>query len=472
MQRQFVHPIQGHDGQELYVVLSAQCTPTVFFDRNAYCIGEFIQNIEDISPFSEDLADDSFIRIFGGYSLLNNHHLPSDIAYCILWKMKGLGLLDESTARNVSRNPVFKDYILKEFRLGEYNPVFDRFVVLSQEYFAQRAMEIINDTETLLRVVHPNAIVELFMYASQNPGIAFTPELIERFEKQWSWTCLINNPAAFKCFTLEFVKRYEGKHFRRDDVVKSRLMANPELIQCYMKDREEIRKVCSNKHSAITLDMLRRCPCLDWDALSENKGIVFTMEMLTEFRTKWNWSKLVDNEVVAALLVQTSEENLITNDLKELISIRMLNKRKREDTKYIITKTKIQYAECVISHSADGTNPVASCKVPDTIIIGDRNVMQISAIADFVDEYLEKGLPEDTRCAICLRQTTAKNISLTMNCFHVFHKECIAKVTNKKCPTCRQHFDNAISWETAHAFLKRKHALEKIESVFSNSVQK
>lgn len=40
-------------------------------------------------------------------------------------------------------------------------------------------------------------------------------------------------------------------------------------------------------------------------------------------------------------------------------------------------------------------------------------------------------------CAICLEKLTNVNIA-TSKCGHMFHLQCVMKVVNKKCPTCRQ----------------------------------
>ena len=48
-----------------------------------------------------------------------------------------------------------------------------------------------------------------------------------------------------------------------------------------------------------------------------------------------------------------------------------------------------------------------------------------------VDEYIHK-------CAICLDNINNINNKKTLECEHLYHKECINKVKNKKCPLCNQ----------------------------------
>jgi len=48
-----------------------------------------------------------------------------------------------------------------------------------------------------------------------------------------------------------------------------------------------------------------------------------------------------------------------------------------------------------------------------------------------IDEYIHK-------CAICLDNINNINNKKTLECEHSYHKECINKVKNKKCPLCQQ----------------------------------
>lgn len=472
---QCVHPIQGHDGQELYVVLSAQCTTSVSINRDALRIEDFIAST-DLSAFHCDIADDAFLDRFA-CCILKNHRLSPAIAQRMLDYMTALlpDRIPWAVSSAFVQNPVFKDYVLKEFSLEKPNPIIGIYSVFSQAYFASRAMEILSDIPSLLSTLPAKALGIIFDCVSANPGIPFTPELIEKFENQWSWESLIKNPVVARCFTPDLVDRY-SHHYTSHQVSNSGLMSNPELLKHHLRliSNPECQQrcfhqqlVCNNTHSAFTLEILRDFEeIINWVYLSGNYGITFSMEMLVEFENEWQWHDLLFNPAVAKCIAQITEEEIrgrlrLEKSKDCLLSLKRIQKPDN-DSKYVITKTKIEKGQCVISLSPDGTDPVASCTIPEMTITGELNVMQIPAIVDCVDEYLQSRLPEDSRCAICLRRAHKTDIVFLMNCVHVFHKECIDKVTNQKCPMCRQQINMKLSWETVHALWKRRHIIESI----------
>ncbi len=53
-------------------------------------------------------------------------------------------------------------------------------------------------------------------------------------------------------------------------------------------------------------------------------------------------------------------------------------------------------------------------------------------LKEMIDE-----LRKTCECPICLEVIQTQDMEIT-NCGHKFHKECLAKVTTNKCPTCRK----------------------------------
>ncbi len=59
-------------------------------------------------------------------------------------------------------------------------------------------------------------------------------------------------------------------------------------------------------------------------------------------------------------------------------------------------------------------------------------------LKEMIDE-----LRKTCECPICLEVIQTEDMEIT-NCGHKFHKECLAKVTTNKCPTCRKK----LKWNT------------------------
>jgi hypothetical protein len=45
----------------------------------------------------------------------------------------------------------------------------------------------------------------------------------------------------------------------------------------------------------------------------------------------------------------------------------------------------------------------------------------------------------DFTCAICLEDIINYNDKKTLDCEHMYHKDCINQVQNNKCPLCNKH---------------------------------
>ena len=75
---------------------------------------------------------------------------------------------------------------------------------------------------------------------------------------------------------------------------------------------------------------------------------------------------------------------------------------------------------------------------------GDHNANTTPPYQNNLQEYLlsnqETGIKIDDTCSICIEPFSPRNTTLTLDCNHIFHSECIVVWFEKElsCPLCRQ----------------------------------
>ena len=66
-----------------------------------------------------------------------------------------------------------------------------------------------------------------------------------------------------------------------------------------------------------------------------------------------------------------------------------------------------------------------------------KEVIPKHIIDDYIQMYTKLGL-ESKDCPICMENINGTTLSLT-HCGHFFHKDCISKIRNNTCPSCRKN---------------------------------
>ena len=80
----------------------------------------------------------------------------------------------------------------------------------------------------------------------------------------------------------------------------------------------------------------------------------------------------------------------------------------------------------------------------DTAVRYHKKLKTLTEANSGIPEHIQTELKEmmdelkkKCECPICLDVIETKDMEIT-NCGHKYHKECLAKITDNKCPTCRR----------------------------------
>ncbi|RFS26372.1 DUF4433 domain-containing protein [Chitinophaga silvatica] len=113
-------------------------------------------------------------------------------------------------------------------------------------------------------------------YISKHSGLNPTKEILAKFETQWHWYSITENP-QINFDDIDFIERFKNRWNWHFICESGKVTLNEQVLTKFKK-------------------------YLNWNLISSNTNIQFTTEIIQEFKQYWNWTKLKENKRAEELL--------------------------------------------------------------------------------------------------------------------------------------------------------------------------
>lgn len=136
-------------------------------------------------------------------------------------------------------------------------------------------------------------------YLSKHSGLDPTKELLAKFENEWYWQSITENP-KINFSNIDFIQRFA--------------------------DKWNWRFICETENLPLSKEILTQFrQHLEWNLISSNTNINFTKEVIQEFKQYWNWTKLKENKRVEELL-----GNYVVDEISKSATLNFIDKIEQE----------------------------------------------------------------------------------------------------------------------------------------------
>lgn len=435
----------------------------------------FSEHPKALVPFFNTISSNSTFA-----ALFRNRGLPEDEVHHII--------NNEYAARykkTITHNPAFHKCIMGLVSIPhEAHPAVCYDTLLLMPFFAEEALK----TD-----VHKR---EKWKIISLNRGIKFTPALVAKYHRAWSWTHLIQNPAV--SFSVDEIRQHiaDGLYLINDTfLATSALLSKEDVFQHFVETDEfdlgatRFDHLSSNNHIRFTADVISaHKDKWNFGRLSQNTGVVFTSSLLLEFKDKWDWELVSKNpslfkhdpkmlgDIVGYLTTRIWKNREALKDVDvssvhpksvfyELVVTRIIAPKEIDKEAIKLAMSGTAY----LSRKSDGSDIVEQCEIlmRDIDEIPD-NTSILQYAGDLIEQYKAQRMPEETVCPICKEKTQLNQIVFTVPCMHLFHRKCINDWQGSSCPVCRTELSNTrtVSWnDTLFKFKRFKTVYNAVKSV-------
>lgn len=134
-----------------------------------------------------------------------------------------------------------------------------------------------------------------WQYLSQHSSLNPTKEMLAKFENEWNWQSITENP-QISFNDIDFVERFSDKWNWRFICESGKLTLNNQILSKFKGH-------------------------LEWDLISSNTNIQFTKEIIQEFKQFWNWTALKDNKRIEELL-----GNYVVDEINKNATLNFIDK--------------------------------------------------------------------------------------------------------------------------------------------------
>jgi hypothetical protein len=140
-------------------------------------------------------------------------------------------------------------------------------------------------------------------YLSKHSGLTPTLELLAKFENNWDWHSITENP-QINYNDFAFIERFADKWNWRFICESGKLLLNSQLLKQFKEH-------------------------LEWDLISSNNNIEFTVEIIQEFKPFWNWTVLKNNKRVDEIL-----GNYVNNEINNSSILNFIDRIEQQCSKW------------------------------------------------------------------------------------------------------------------------------------------